>query len=45
LPVSAPSEFTNGISLHFFQSFSAPSFASVCSIFTLPRRRTTSSAL
>jgi hypothetical protein len=45
LPVSAPSEFTNGRSLHSFHSFSAPSFASVCSICTLPRSRTTSSAL
>jgi hypothetical protein len=42
--VSAPSEFTNGISCVRFQSFSAPCLASVCSTRRLPRSRTTSSA-
>ena len=45
LPVSAPSEFTYGRSCIRRHSFSAPRFASVCSIGTLPRNRMTSAAL
>jgi hypothetical protein len=45
LPVSAPSELTKGSVLTRFHSFSAPRLASVCSIGSEPRRRTTSVAL
>jgi hypothetical protein len=45
LPVSAPSALTKGSVLIRFHSFSAPRLASVCSICSEPRRRTTSAAV
>jgi hypothetical protein len=44
LPVSAPSAFTKGCSVSEVHNFSAPRRASECSMATVPRRRTTSSA-
>jgi hypothetical protein len=44
LPVIAPSALTNGSLCSDFHNFSAPRRAIECSMCTVPRRRTTSSA-